>query len=58
MQIEPNDAIVFETFIFDFPESIELILTKTNTDIIKIGFQAATEILLSDQQSKSSPTTF
>ena len=58
MQIEPNDAIVFETFIFDFPESIELILTKTNTDIIKISFQAATEILLSDQQSKSSPATF
>ena len=58
MQIEPNDAIVFETFIFDFPESIELILTKTNTDTIKISFQAATEILLSDQQSKSSPTTF
>ena len=58
MQIEPDDAIVFETFIFDFPESIELILTKANTDTIKISFQAATEILLSDQQSKSTLTTF
>ena len=58
-QIEQGDAVVIEALLFDFPEnSVQINAKKINDQKIEISFQAATEILLSDQQSKSSPTTF
>lgn len=58
-QIEQEDAVVIEALLFDFPEdSVQINAKKINDQKIEISFQAATEILLSDQQSKSSPTTF
>ena len=58
-QIEQRDAVVIEALLFDFPEnSVQINAKKINDQKIEISFQAATEILLSDQQSKSSPTTF
>ena len=58
-QIEQEDAVVIEALLFDFPEdSVQINAKKINDQKIEISFQAATEILLSDQQSKSSLTTF
>ena len=58
-QIEENDAIVIEALLFDFPNNlVEINVKKNNDQLIEVFFEATTQILLADGESKSSPTTF